>query len=47
MSQVSAQSGMATLHDSSGATDLMPIGTAMGVASISGDKGLVMLSIRA
>jgi len=46
VSQVSGQSGTATLHDSSGATDLMPIGTAMGVASIAGDKGLVMLSIR-
>ena len=47
VSQVSGQSGTATLHDSSGATDLQPIGTAMGVASIAGDKGLVMLSIRA
>jgi hypothetical protein len=46
VSQVSGQSGTATLHDSSGATDLMPIGTSMGVASIAGDKGLVMLSIR-
>ena len=46
VSQVNGQSGTATLHDSSGATDLMPIGTAMGVASIAGDKGLVMLSIR-
>ncbi|QDP48949.1 MAG: hypothetical protein Unbinned1068contig1000_30 [Prokaryotic dsDNA virus sp.] len=46
VSQVSGQSGTATLCDSSGATDLMPIGTAMGVASVSGDKGLVMLSIR-
>ena len=47
VSQVSGQSGTATLHDSSGATDLQPIGTAMGVASVAGDKGLVMLSIRA
>ena len=46
VSQVSSQDGTATLHDSSGATDLMPIGSAMGVASVSGDKGLVMLSIR-
>jgi len=46
VSQVSGQSGTATLHDSSGATDLQPIGTAMGVASVAGDKGLVMLSIR-
>jgi hypothetical protein len=47
LSQVSGQDGTATLHDSSGATDLMPIGTAIGVQSIAGDKGLVMLSIRA
>ena len=46
VSQVNGESGTATLHDSSGATDLMPIGTSMGVASIAGDKGLVMLSIR-
>ena len=46
VSQVSGQSGMATLGDSSGATDLLRIGTAMGVESVSGDKGLVMLSLR-
>ena len=46
VSQVGSQDGMATLGDSSGATDLLRIGTAMGVASVSGDKGLVMLSIR-
>ena len=46
VSQVSGQSGAATLHDSSGATDLMPIGSAMSVASAAGDYGLVMLSIR-
>ena len=47
VSQVSGQSGCATLHDTSGATDLIPIGTSIGVVSIAGDKGLVMLSIRA
>jgi len=47
VSQVSGQDGTATLQDSSGATDLISIGTAMGVASIAGDKGLVMLNIRA
>jgi len=46
VSQVSGQSGAATLYDSSGATDLMPIGTAMGIASVSTDFQLVMLSIR-
>ena len=46
VSQVSGQSGSATLYDSSGATDLMPIGTAMGIASVSTDFQLVMLSIR-
>ena len=46
VSQVSGQSGSATLQDSSGATDLIAIGTAMGVASVSGDCGLIMLNIR-
>jgi hypothetical protein len=46
VSQVSGQSGAATLYDSSGATDLMPIGTAIGIASVSTDYQLVMLSIR-
>jgi len=46
VSQVSGQDGSATLHDTSGATDQIPIGTAIGVASIATDYGLVMLSIR-
>ena len=46
VSQVSSQDGMATLQDSSGATDYISIGTSIGVASVSTDKGLVMLSIR-
>ena len=46
VSQVSGQDGSATLWDSSGATDQVSIGTAMGIASIAGDCGLVMLNIR-
>jgi hypothetical protein len=46
VSQVSGQSGAATLFDTSGATDQVSIGTAIGVASIAADFGLVMLDIR-
>jgi hypothetical protein len=46
VSEVSGQSGMATLHDSSGATDLEPIGVAISVAAVSTDFQQVMLKIR-
>ena len=47
VSEVSGQSGMATLHDSSGATDLEPIGVAISIAAVSTDYQQVMLKIRA
>ena len=47
VSEVSSQDGMATLHDSSGATDLEPIGIAISVASISTDFQQIMLKVRA
>jgi hypothetical protein len=46
VSESSAESGKAGLQDSSGATDLPSIGTAMSVQSILTDYQVIMLNIR-
>jgi len=47
LSQASGESGLAALCDYSANTDLIPIGTAINIASASPDKQLCMLNIRA